>query len=63
MVCSIPGANAFHRITSVDYKESDKSAVIHFEKPSAAKTALMVRGFLLCICHPLLKAHSLTVEP
>ncbi|KAF8918846.1 hypothetical protein CPB85DRAFT_1278996 [Mucidula mucida] len=31
-------------ITSVDYKESDKSAVIHFEKPSAAKTALMLNG-------------------
>jgi len=31
-------------ITSIDFKESEKTATIHFEKPSAAKTALMLNG-------------------
>jgi hypothetical protein len=30
------------RISSIDYSKEKGSAVIHFEKPSAAKTALMV---------------------
>jgi len=36
------------RISKIDLDETgpSKSAVIHFEKPSAAKTALMVRSLL-----------------
>jgi hypothetical protein len=36
------------RISKIDLDETgpSKSAIIHFEKPSAAKTALMVRLFL-----------------
>jgi len=30
------------RISSIDFKDSEKTATVHFEKPSAAKTALMV---------------------
>ncbi|CCM06911.1 uncharacterized protein FIBRA_09223 [Fibroporia radiculosa] len=32
------------KIASVDYSESAQSAIIHFEKPSAAQTALMLNG-------------------
>ena len=32
----------FRRISSIDYSKEKDSAVIHFEKPSAAKTASMV---------------------
>ncbi|TDL23196.1 hypothetical protein BD410DRAFT_787512 [Rickenella mellea] len=32
------------KIVSIDFKESSKSAVVHFEKSSAAKTALMLNG-------------------
>ena len=31
------------RIKSIDFKEKEKSAIVHFEKSSAAKTAIMVR--------------------
>ena len=31
-------------ITKIDFNQDTKSAVIHFEKPSAAKTALMLNG-------------------
>ncbi|KAK0503795.1 hypothetical protein EDD18DRAFT_1130735 [Armillaria luteobubalina] len=31
-------------ITSIDFRDADKTAVIQFEKPSAAKTALMLNG-------------------
>jgi RNA recognition motif-containing protein len=30
------------KISSIDFNADDKSAIIHFEKPSAAKTALML---------------------
>jgi hypothetical protein len=33
-----------YRITKIDFNADAKSAVVHFEKASAAKTALMVRG-------------------
>ncbi len=36
------------RITSIDFRDADKTAVIQFEKPSAAKTALMVRRLAKC---------------
>lgn len=32
------------KITSIDFDESAKKATIHFEKPSAAKTALMLNS-------------------
>jgi len=35
------------KISSIDYSKEKGSAVIHFEKPSAAKTALMLHGGIL----------------
>ncbi|THV03806.1 hypothetical protein K435DRAFT_650353 [Dendrothele bispora CBS 962.96] len=32
------------KITSIDFKADSKQATVHFEKPSAAKTALMLNG-------------------
>jgi len=32
------------KIQSIDYKQDEKSAVVHFEKSSAVKTALMLNG-------------------
>ncbi|KAF5337494.1 hypothetical protein D9758_013592 [Tetrapyrgos nigripes] len=32
------------KITSIDFKQDSKEATVHFEKPSAAKTALMLNG-------------------
>lgn len=32
------------RITQIEFNPESKSAVVQFEKPSAAKTALMVSG-------------------
>jgi len=36
-----------NRIKSIDFKEDSRTAVVHFEKPSAAKTALMLNGGIL----------------
>ncbi|PPQ81266.1 hypothetical protein CVT25_015050, partial [Psilocybe cyanescens] len=33
-----------YRITSIDYQEKGNNAIISFEKPNAAKTALMLNG-------------------
>jgi RNA recognition motif-containing protein len=51
------------RISKIDLDESgpQKSAIIHFEKPSAAKTALMLNGSLLD--GSALTVHSDTVHP
>ncbi|KAI0930747.1 hypothetical protein AcV7_004847 [Taiwanofungus camphoratus] len=32
------------KIASIDYTPASQSATVHFEKPSAAKTALMLNG-------------------
>jgi hypothetical protein len=48
-------------ITDLDYNESSKSAVIEFQKPSAAKTALMLNGGALDGAH--LNVYSDTVHP
>lgn len=32
------------KITSIDHDASEQTATVHFEKPSAAKTALMLNG-------------------
>jgi len=51
------------RISKIDLDETgpSKSATIHFEKPSAAKTALMLNGSLLG--RDSLNVHSDTVHP
>jgi len=51
------------RISKIDHSETgpSKSAVIHFEKPSAAKTALMLNGSLLD--GGALNVHSDIVHP
>jgi len=51
------------RISKIDLTETgpSKSAIIHFEKPSAAKTALMLNGSLLD--GGTLSVHSETVHP
>lgn len=38
------------RISAIDFTPEKQTAVIHFEKPSAAKTALMVSFFLYLSC-------------
>jgi RNA recognition motif-containing protein len=46
------------KITSIDHNESSGTAVVHFEKPSAANTALMLNGGTLDGAH--LTVHSET---
>ncbi|ETW82006.1 hypothetical protein HETIRDRAFT_418015 [Heterobasidion irregulare TC 32-1] len=41
----------FFTIKSVDFKENEKSATVHFEKSSAAKTAIMLNGGTLDGAH------------
>jgi len=49
------------RIKDLDYNESSRSAVIEFQKPSAAKTALMLNGGTLDGAH--LNVYSDAVHP
>lgn len=44
MSLDLPSGSSYPRIKEVDFKEAEKSATVHFEKASAAKTALMLNG-------------------